>query len=164
MFDNLKEEIRLLNSDVNNVANSQKAKDLRKKLLTIGGVLAGIGYGGAFLCFIAFVLGGVMAVNTFNGGFPVHILIPFFLFIPLGVVGSVGAALIGLGLKIVITGYASNLVEETVWERCPNCGDRITKEELFCNKCGHKLRNKCPECGFINEPNDNYCVKCGHKL
>ena len=30
MFENLKEEIRLLNSDVNNVANSQKAKDLRK--------------------------------------------------------------------------------------------------------------------------------------
>jgi predicted RNA-binding Zn-ribbon protein involved in translation (DUF1610 family) len=164
MFNNLKEEIRLLNSDVNNVANSEKAKDLRKKLLTIGGILTGVGYGGVFLCFIAFVLGGIGAVNSSNSEFPTHIMIPFILCIPLGIVGSVGAALLSLGLKIAITGYASNLVEETVWNRCPNCGDRITKEELFCNKCGHKLKSKCPECGHINEPNTEYCIKCGCKL
>ena len=53
MFENLREEIRLLNSDVNNVSNSQKAKDLRRKLLTIGAPLMAIGYLGVFICFIS---------------------------------------------------------------------------------------------------------------
>lgn len=166
MFENLREEIRLLNSDVNNVSNSQKAKDLRQKLLTIGAPLMAIGYLGVFICFISFALGGVNAVDnaSFDSGFPKGVLIPFFLIIPFGVLGSIGTVLTKLGLSIVITGFTSNLVEETVWEKCPNCGDRITKGELFCNKCGTKLRCQCPECKFINEPNDNYCVKCGHKL
>ena len=162
MFEGLKEEIRLLNSDVNNVANSEKAKELRNKLLKIGIPLAIIGFGGSFLCFVLFGTVGFMSLDA--SGFNGAILIPFFLMIPLFLLGSVGGTLISLALKIVITGYTSNLVEETVWERCPKCGDRITKEELFCNKCGHQLRKKCPKCDFINEPSNNYCVKCGEKL
>ena len=112
--------------------------------------------------FIAFTLAGFM--GAMDGSRIVAILVPFFLIIPLFALGSVGSTLVSLALKIVITGYTSNLVEETVWERCPKCGDRITKEELFCNKCGNQLRKKCPKCDFINEPSNNYCVKCGEKL
>ena len=162
MFQELREEIRLLNSDVNNVANSKKAKELRNKLLRIGVPLAVIGFGGAFCCFIAFTLAGFM--GAMDGSRIAAILVPFFLIIPFFALGSVGSTLVSLALKIVITGYTSNLVEETVWERCPKCGDRITKEELFCNKCGNQLRKKCPKCDFINEPSNNYCVKCGEKL
>ena len=162
MFNNLREEIRLLNSDVNNVANSEKAKNLRKKLITIGLILTVLGFGGAFVCFILFITAGMSAFG--DNGFTARVLIPFILLMPLSVVGSVGGTLLRMGFNIVVTGYASNLIEETVWERCPNCGDKITKEELFCDKCGHKLRSKCPECGHINEPNAEYCIKCGCKL
>ena len=162
MFNNLREEIRLLNSDVNNVANSEKAKTLRKRLITIGLILTVLGFGGAFVCFILFITAGMSAFG--DNGFTARVLVPFILMMPLSVIGSVGGTLLRMGFNIVVTGYASNLIEETVWERCPNCGDKITKEELFCDKCGHKLRSKCPECGHINEPNTEYCIKCGCKL
>ena len=164
MFENLREEIRLLNSDVNNVANSEKAKALRSKLLKIGITLAAIGFGGAFLCFVTFAVMGFMSVQSFSGDFPIFVIIPAILFVPFGALGSIGALLIALALTIVVTGYTSNLVEENVWERCPKCGDRITKEELFCSKCGRQLRKTCSQCGTVNDPSDNYCKKCGNRL
>ena len=48
MFNNLRETIKALNADVNNVANSEKAKKLRSKLLKIGIPLAVCGFLGVF--------------------------------------------------------------------------------------------------------------------
>ena len=53
---------------------------------------------------------------------------------------------------------------ETVTLKCPDCGDPISEKELFCTKCGCKLKNKCDKCGFVNELDDKYCAKCGNKL
>ena len=66
MFNNLRNEIVELNKDVNNVANSERAKALRKKLITIGLVLAILGFGGVFVCFILFVT--VQYVTLINVG------------------------------------------------------------------------------------------------
>ncbi len=161
MFNGLRNEIAELNNDINNVANSKKAKKLRKRLLTIGLILAILGFGGLFTCFTLFVVNGANS-NSFGPG--PGIIIPFILFVPSGFVGGIGMMIFHLGLSIVITGYTSNLINETVTLKCPECGDPISKDELFCTKCGHKLRNQCSKCGYINEPNDKFCAKCGHEL
>ena len=49
MFKNLRETIMTLNADVNNVANSEKATNLRRKLLRKGIPMAIGGFLGVFM-------------------------------------------------------------------------------------------------------------------
>ena len=163
MFRGLTEEIKELNSDVNNVANCEKAKKLRKKLLSIGLPLAIIGFGGAFACFVLFATAGFGAFKA-NGGFSARVLVPFILFLPCGVLGGFGSAIASLGFKIVVTGYTTKLIDETVGNNCPKCGDKISADEIFCSKCGYQLRKECPNCKAINSHNDKFCKKCGKEL
>lgn len=162
MFKGLTEEIKRLNNSAKTVANCEKAKALRKKLLSIGLPMAIIGFLGAFVCFILFATAGFGAFS--DNGFSARILIPFILTIPCFVVGAIGAIIAGLGLKILITGYTTNIIDETVGNNCPNCGDVITDEEVFCSKCGTKLKVECPDCKTINSVKNNHCSKCGKKL
>lgn len=164
MFQGLRKEIIRLNSDVKNVANSEKAKKLRKKLMSIGLPMMIGGFIGVFACFIAFTLGGFTSVESGNFGFPTGVLIPFFLFLPCGIVGGIGLILFRLALSIIITGYAANLVEETVGNVCPKCKNPIEANESFCGKCGTQIVKKCPACGKNNEIKNEYCSKCGNKL
>lgn len=162
MFKNLQETIKELNADVKNVANCEKAKKLRKKLLSIGLPLAIGGFLGAFICFALFATAGFDDIGP--NGFSARIMIPFLLFIPCGIVGGIGSTLTSLGFKIVITGYATNLINETVGNNCPNCGETISSEMHFCPKCGAKVRKECPNCKCINNHKNDYCEKCGTKL
>ena len=164
MFNGLRNEIYELNKDVNNVANSAKAKKLRRKLLGIGIPLAILGFGGMITCFILFVVFSIGNFNSSSFGPSPAMIVPFCLFVPMGFLGGIGMMITHLGLSIAITGYASNLINETVTQKCPECGDPISANELFCTKCGHKLRNQCSKCGFVNEPNDKFCAKCGNEL
>lgn len=164
MFQGLRNEIIRLNSDVKSVANSEKAKKLRKKLMSIGLPLMIIGYVGALACFIAFTIGGFSAVGEQSFGLPTGVLIPFFLLIPFGIMGAIGTVIFKLALSIIITGYAADLVEETVGNVCPKCKKPIEANESFCSKCGAPLTKKCASCGESNELKNEYCSKCGNKL
>ena len=157
MFNTLQETIKNLNADVNNVTNSEKAKKLRKKLLSIGLPMTIGGFLGVFICFILFT---IFSIN--GDGF--EFLIPFFLFMPCAAVGGFGAHITTLGLRIIVTGYASNLIKETVGNNCPNCGETFSAEMLFCSKCGTKLKKECSNCKHINNYKNDYCEKCGTKL
>ena len=162
MFKGLRETIKALNADVNNVANCEKAKKLRKKLLTIGLPLAIGGFLGAFICFALFATAGMDAVGP--NGFTARIMVPFLLFMPCFVVGGIGSLITSLGFEIVITGYTTNLINETVGNNCPNCGETINSEMIFCSKCGTKVRKECSVCKHVNDHKSEYCEKCGNKL
>lgn len=162
MFESLTAEITRLNNSAKTVANCEKAKNLRKKLLSIGLSMAIPGFIGLFLCFILFVTAGSNAFG--DHGFTARVMVPFLLFIPCGIIGSIGAAIAQLGFKILITGYTTNLIDECVGNNCPNCGDVITEEEIFCSKCGTKLKYECQNCKTINSLKNKYCSKCGKEL
>ena len=162
MFKNLEEEIKALNSDANNVANSEKAKRLRKKLLTIGLPLAIVGFLGVFVCFVLFATAGFAAFGS--NGFTARVLVPFFLIIPCAVVGGIGSTIAAYGFKIVIVGYTTKLIDNTVGNNCPKCGDKISSDEIFCSKCGYQLKKEGPNCKTINSHKDKFCKKCGKEL
>lgn len=162
MFKNLEEEIKALNSDVKSVANCEKAKNLRKKLLSIGLTMAIVGFVGVFVCFVLFATAGFDAFG--ENGFTARVLVPFFLFIPCGIIGGIGSTIASYGFKIVVVGYTTNLIDETVGNNCPKCGDKINQDEIFCSKCGFQVKKECPECKTINSHKDKFCKKCGKEL
>lgn len=162
MFKNLQETIKSLNADINNVANCEKAKKLRKKLLSIGLPMAICGFVGVFVCFALFATAGFDAFGS--NGFTARVMVPFLLFVPCGAIGSIGSLIASLGFKIVITGYTTNLINETVGNNCPNCGTTINSDKIYCSKCGTKVRKECSKCKHINDHKSNYCEKCGTKL
>ena len=162
MFKNLQETIKALNADVKNITNCDKAKNLRKKLLQIGLPMAIGGFIGVFICFALFATAGGSAMGA--NGFSSRIMVPFLLIIPCAVVGAIGARLTSLGFKIVIAGYATNLIDEAVGNNCPNCKSTIESGMAFCAKCGTKIQKECANCNHINGNANAFCEKCGHKL
>lgn len=162
MFKNLRETIKALNADVRDVATCEKAKKLRKTLLSVGLTLAICGFAGVFVCLILFVTAGPDAFGP--NGFTARIIVPFLLFIPCGLIGATGATLASFGLKIVITGYTANLIDETVGARCGNCGKTVNPDAVFCSACGAKIKKECPACKTVNDDSNNYCDNCGAKL
>lgn len=60
---------------------------------------------------------------------------------------------------------------------CENCGNVLSIDSLFCNKCGEKLEpiqaagtqntasgGFCPKCGAELEEGSVFCIKCGNKI
>jgi hypothetical protein len=56
--------------------------------------------------------------------------------------------------------------EEKEQHFCPNCGAKVTAEDVFCGKCGKPVKEelKCVGCGTKVEPGDMFCRKCGARL
>ena len=162
IFSGLTEEIKSLNSNVKDVTNCERARNLRKKLLTIGLTMAIVGFLGVFICFILFATAGFSGFD--KNGFTARLLVPFILFVPCGIVGGIGARIATLGFKIVVVGYTTNLIDEAVGNNCPKCGDKITQDEIFCSNCGCKIKVECPDCKTINTHKDKFCKKCGKNL
>ena len=142
--------------------NSKEAEAIKRKLIRIGLIMAILGIGGAFACFVSFVICSFSMVN--NMSFSPLISIPFILFIPCGFVGGIGATILNLGLGIVVAKGTVNFLDTNSY--CPNCGDVISEDEKYCSKCGKPLLvNKvCNNCHKENDIDAKYCINCGNKL
>lgn len=162
MYNNLRGTINDLNSDVKNVANCEKAHKLRKKSFSIGLPMAIIGFAGVLTCFILFATAGMDAVSS--SGFTSRIIVPFVLFVPCGVLAGIGTSIVAYGLKIIVTGYTTKLIQETVGNNCPSCGENLTQQINYCPKCGTKILKECLYCKHKNSLKNEYCEKCGDKL
>ncbi len=46
---------------------------------------------------------------------------------------------------------------------CGNCGNKLSKDDLFCSQCGTKVEQdlKCDNCGKKLELSDKFCSNCG---
>lgn len=160
MLSKLTETINELNSGVKNVANCEKAKKLRKKLLSIGLPLVIIGLLGIITCILLATLSGVKGAN----GSPAFMIIPLVAIFPCGIIVSIGGIITSFGFNIIITGKTANLIDEATGSNCSNCGEPITSEMLFCPKCGTGVKKACPNCKHVNKYKNEYCEKCGTKL
>lgn len=158
MFKNLRGTIKDLNADVKNVANCEKAKKLRKKLLGIGLTMAIVGLLGLITCF------AMIFVTAANMEFSSVVFIPMIFFFPSGVLFAIGTYISSLGFQIMAAGYTTNLIDETVGNICPNCKESLNQTDLFCKKCGAKVRKVCSSCGNINDCKSKFCSKCGKEL
>ena len=164
MFSSLQQQMKALNSDVKSVATCEKAKKLRKKLLTIGIPMTVLGFGGALVCFILFGVLSFQKVNSDSFEFDGTFLIPFFCIIPCAFVGAIGAGILSTGLKIVIADYVSTVIEEAVGLVCPVCKATVAPNAKFCGSCGTVLIKKCPNCQKENPLENGFCVDCGTPL
>lgn len=54
--------------------------------------------------------------------------------------------------------------------KCPNCGNDVPQNALFCNNCGCKIskeeqsNKKCPNCGGLVPQDALFCNNCGCKI
>jgi len=153
--------VKLLNAEVAKTANTEKAKRIRAHLLLWGGVLAVLGVGGVFTCFVLFVTGGM----SLGVGEPpsARMLVPFFLFVPLGMVGALGAALIKMGLAVVVAGITTKYVDN-INLKCAACRRNVKADEKFCPACGAAVRLACMNCKTENDNTSTFCKGCGQKL
>lgn len=161
MFGRLGNAVKELNVNVADVATCEKAKKLRKKLLTFG--IVGVVLGALMILggIIMFMIPLMSPLETVNG-LPVTSIIGMIMFMIGGGLSSISVVLIYYGLAILVGGATAKFVDKSINQRC-ECGEVILSSSKYCPKCGLPVRKTC-ECGHVNDSESKYCTECGKKL
>ena len=112
MVIDLMHEAKNLNSSISNVANCEKAKMIKKKLLRIGGIMTVVGAIGILFCIACIALSALVDINSQNSSIPVMLIAGLICFLPAIVVFGFGLTILNSGFKINIIDHVSELVEE----------------------------------------------------
>ena len=70
------------------------------------------------------------------------------------------------GIEAKETIIELSVSSESDEHECPNCGENVKTNDIFCRKCGAKIERElsCPNCGESINTNDIFCGKCGEKI
>lgn len=80
---------------------------------------------------------------------------------------SVGANVYLFGILTFLTnlfGVACLWIYIMLHVTCQNCGKIQPRNANYCSFCGVTIYQKCPECGIRISAKDAYCTGCGKKL
>lgn len=87
-----------------------------------------------------------------------------------------GGAAAGVGVGAALGSVLSGMVKEAVQPSagagrsagfCVGCGAALSPGDVFCSKCGKRVREEgphCPGCGAPVQPGSRFCGKCGRTL
>lgn len=159
--------IKDVSSNANTTLNSKKANKLKRNLIVFGAIVLVVGI---TLVVVEVIIFSQPMLSFDISSFDMPDLAPCIGGIILAFLGALlctGAGYtLKAGIAVVVTGVGTKILDTNKEYKCPNCGDSIDVDEIFCNKCGYKLREikLCSECNTQNDFKDEFCRKCGKKL
>lgn len=177
--------LKSLVAKANQATNSEEAKRIKKKLLTIGITLTVVGLivliAGIIVSFVGFGINADKSMSSSQpmiSGFMSSALIGMVLFIIGAIATGIGTVAIRLALSIVIAGVTSswldvkNEEEKSInqnnpnYDVCPHCKAHIAKNAKFCSNCGKSTVQTitCPHCNAKNPIENKYCINCGQRF
>lgn len=144
--------------------DSKKLQKLKNDLIKYGTIAMVCGFVGVAVCFITFGVSAFNTVQSMDMGFPSGVLIPFFLFMPCGLVGVIGSVALRAGLSIAIGEKAVDFLDVNTY--CPKCNTLVADDEKFCDNCGENILSKmtCTSCSTVNKLDAKFCKECGKEL
>ncbi len=57
-----------------------------------------------------------------------------------------------------------NAPPQVVTRPCPQCGESVQEDFVFCPRCGAELLSACPECHRAVDASWTHCAFCGTDL
>lgn len=142
--------------DIRQISNTDEIKNLKKKLLLIGGIGTAVSVLMLGICWLFISVIGKTQSDFIIIGL-ILLTITTFMFAPF-------ASILTIGINMLIGNALVGIADTGI--KCPKCDSIIKNGVGFCGECGAKINyyKVCSVCGEQNEDDSKCCVSCGNKL